>query len=573
LDSDAVEVPDRVNEAYRAVVQHDQADRGSRRLQRVEMSGRLLRWLVQLRQVEKPDPTSFADAAQDHAVSGGYVDWARYTLRGGEPVRELSEAYARIVARVVEVREQQNRRFAQLLRDWMAAGATGDEVVPVERVLDEVVAPLAEHAPVLVLVIDGMSYAVFRELVEDITRQDWVEVRRGDRTPIWPAVAAVPSVTEVSRTSLLCGKLCTGHSADERGGFTAHAGLVRHCRSGVPPALFHKDALQRTEYPSLAASVIKEIGSTRRRVVGVVINAVDDQLLKGEQLDIRWTGEEIKVLSPLLYEARAAGRIVVLVSDHGHVLDQQTQQRRHEGGDRWRPDDGAPGDDEIQITGGRVVEPADHRLIAPWSEKVRYGMKKNGYHGGVTMQEMIIPLAVLSARDDLPEGWTEPPVDTPDWWFAPLEERAPVEDQPVVQPTKRRRKKKAGLLFDMEAEEMAAAQEEVPVAPAPPGEPPSWLDGLFECPVLKEQKKLGGRTVPQDDVIRGLLVVLSEQGGKMTTAALARRMQLPPFRLRGLLAAVQRVLNVEGYPILHKDEVSDTVELNTGLLCRQFDLR
>ena len=70
-----------------------------------------------------------------------------------------------------------------------------------------------------------------------------------------------------------------------------------------------------------------------------------------------------------------------------------------------------------------------------------------------------------------------------------------------------------------------------------------------------------------------MLAALSEQGGKMTLAALARKMQLPPFRLPGLLAAVQRVLNVEGYPILSKDEASDTVELNSGLLRRQFDLQ
>jgi len=572
LDSGALEVPDRINDTFRAVLEHDQARRGSRRLQRVEMSARLLRWLFQLWQSGKSEPGSLAEAARDHALSGGYVDWARYTLRGGEPVRELSEAYTRIVARVVEVRERQNRRFAQLLRDWVAAGATGGDVVPVERILDEVVAPLAEHAPVLVMVIDGMSYAVFRELVEDITRQDWIELRREDRSPIWPAIAAVPSVTEVSRTSLLCGKLRTGHSADEKVGFAEHAGLVRHCRSGVLPVLFHKDALQGTEDSNLAANVIKEIESTRRRVVGVVINAVDDQLLKGEQLDIRWTSEEIKVLSPLLYEARAAGRIVVLTSDHGHILDQQTQQRQHEGGDRWRPDDGAPRDDEIQITGERVVEPPEHRLIAPWSEKVRYGMKKNGYHGGVTMQEMIIPLAVLSARDDLPEGWMELPVDTPDWWFTPLEERVPSEDQSVVRPTKRRRKKKPGLLFDMEAEEVTAAQEQVLAAPVAPGEAPGWLAELFKSPVLKDQKKLGGRAVPPDDAIRAMLAALSEQGGKMTLAALARKMQLPSFRLRSLLAAVQRVLNVEGYPILNKDEASDTVELNSGLLCRQFDL-
>ena len=39
-----------------------------------------------------------------------------------------------------------------------------------------------------------------------------------------------------------------------------------------------------------------------------------------------------------------------------------------------------------------MVIPESKALIAPWSEKVRYGVKKNGYHGGITPQEMIVKL-------------------------------------------------------------------------------------------------------------------------------------------------------------------------------------
>jgi hypothetical protein len=261
-----------------------------------------------------------------------------------------------------------------------------------------------------------------------------------------------------------------------------------------------------------------------------------------------------------------------MTSDHGHILDQQTQQRHHEGGDRWRADNGTPAEDESVIAGQRVVIPPNHHLIAPWSEKVRYGMKKNGYHGGVTMEEIVIPLAVLSARDDLPDGWLEPPVDTPDWWFPPFEEQPALEEQPVLQPAKSRKRKPAGMLFDVEPEEPATTQPSATTAPEAPRGVPAWLDQLFGSPVFTEQKKLGGRTVPRDDVIRTMLNALNEQGGKLTAAALAHKMQLPPFRLHGLLAAIQRILNVEGYPILTKDEASDTIELNRNLLCRQFDL-
>jgi hypothetical protein len=569
----ASEVPASVRDTYRVVMEHEQArwQRQSRRLERVEMSARLLRWLVRQQTTDSVTPASLAQAAQQHALWGGFVDWARNMLLGGEPGRELADAYVQLLSQVREVRERQNQHFGNLLRDWIAAGSRPDGIVPIERVLDEVVAPLAAHAPVLVLVIDGMSFAVFRELAEDLTRQDWAEIRPDDHGPIWPGVAALPSITEVCRTSLLCGRLRQGQASDEKSGFAEHPELVRVCRSGQPPVLFHKDALQGSDDATLAASVIQEIESTRRRVVGVVINAVDDHLLKGDQLDVRWSGEEIKVLPLLLHEARTSGRLVVLVSDHGHVLDYQTQQRKQESSDRWRRSDGAPAEDEVLIAGDRVVLPAEHRLIAPWSEKLRYSMKKNGYHGGVTMQEMVVPVAVLSARDDLPQGWSEPPVDTPDWWFAPFEEQMPAEAEPHVAPKRPPRKKPAGMLFEFEREETAESVMAPAVAPTTPAVP-AWLDGLFRSSVYAEQKQLGGRIPPSDDSLRKLLTALHEQGGKLTSAALAGKMQQPSFRLPGLLAAIQRVLNVEGYPILTRDEASDTVQLNRELLCRQFDL-
>jgi len=579
VDGGATQVSEQVDLAYRAVKEHEQAswDRGSRCLQRVEMSSRLLRWLLSIRRAGTAQPASFSEAARDQALVGGFVDWARYTLRGGEPVRELSDAYTRLLAKALEIREQQNQRFARLLRDWTAAGSTGSEVLPLERVLEEVVGPLSAHAPVLALVIDGMSFAVLRELLVGITRQDWVEIRRADHPPIWPAIAAMPSVTEVCRASLLCGRLRQGQSADEKTGFAEHPALLKHSRSGMPPVLFHKDALQGSDESTLAADVLREIESTRRRVIGVVINAVDDNLLKDDQLDICWTGEVIKVLPMLLYEARAAGRLVVLLSDHGHILDGQTQQRKSEGTDRWRAADGKAADDEVEIAGARVVMPDNHRLIAPWSEKVRYSFKKNGYHGGVTMQEMVVPVAVLSAQDDLPAGWVEATADEPSWWLVPLEPGPGRAEEPSVEPARPPRKKRTELLFDKDSEPVPTDTAVAPPAAgatqadkAPPA--PAWLDQLFASPVMAEQKKHGGRTVPQDLVIRQMLSAINEQGGKITAAALARKMELPPFRLYGLVAAVQRVLNVEGYSILTRDEASDTVELNRELLRRQFDL-
>src|SRR5262249_10377483 len=157
------------------------------------MALRLVRWLKTA--AGMAGPRSLAEAARDYLDQGSFVDWARSVLRAGDPVRGLSEGYARLLGRVTGRREGQNHYFAELLRDQLAAGGTAVDPVPVERILDEVVAPLAAQAPVLVILLDGMSPAVARELLADVTRLDWAPLGPEGR-PVRPGLATIPCVTE-----------------------------------------------------------------------------------------------------------------------------------------------------------------------------------------------------------------------------------------------------------------------------------------------------------------------------------------------------------------------------------------
>ncbi|MFV2066023.1 MAG: BREX-2 system phosphatase PglZ [Pirellulales bacterium] len=565
LERSSWDLLDGLFEARQQVGRHDQSVQETRRLERVDMASRLVRWLGSQHQNRPPEPQSFADAANAHLREGGFLDWARLSLRSGDPVRKLSEAYARLFDQVRQIRQQQSQVFAKLLADWTAAGSQGDEIVPVERALEEIVAPLAAEGLVLVIVIDGMSVAVCRELLADVTRHEWIAISEPGRNFNRPGLATIPSVTEFSRTSLLCGRLGQGSQDNEKTGFAEHPTLVARSRSGSPPVLFHKAGLQELDDSVLAAEVRKEIASTHRRVVGVVVNAVDDHLLKGEQIDTRWSRDEIKVLPVLLHEARIARRLVVLISDHGHVLDCQAEGRPCKddlsSGERWRSANGRAAEDELQVEGSRV-QAKGHRLIAPWSERVRYGIKKNGYHGGLTPQEMVVPIAVLSSTDDFPKGWSEQPIDTPAWWDEPSSTPATV-DQPVPK-LKPLKPKPIGTLFDKEEKKPTPAVTGVTV--------PKWVSRLLACPVFEDQKRLGGRGVPADEVFTKLLSALDERGGKMTSVALARTLEFPAVRLPGLLAKAERILNVDGYDVLRRDDASDTIELNRDLLLKQFDL-
>ena len=195
-------------------------------------------------------------------------------------------------------------------------------------------APLAQQASVLLLVADGLSYSIFRELCEDLEALGWDEHVAGPPQTLAVGVAALPTITEVSRTSLLSGRLVVGAASQEKSAFATHAALVAASRAGTAPAVFHKGDLADSE--GLSSTVRDAIASMQQQVVAVVYNAVDDHLSGSNQIHVRWTIEDLRWLGPLLSEARRARRVVVITADHGHVIDDGTVQRGQGDGDRWR---------------------------------------------------------------------------------------------------------------------------------------------------------------------------------------------------------------------------------------------
>jgi hypothetical protein len=236
--------------------------------------------------------------------------------------------------------------------------------------------------PVLVVVLDGMSYAVCRELAADPAIRRW-SPWSADGHEIPPAVTALPSVTEFSRFSLISGSLARGTQGAEEIAFSARPSLAKQ----HPPVLFHKNDLAAMADPE--SPVLREIADTRRSIVGIVINAIDDSLSGPVQIAPDWNLEYLAVLRPLLAEASAAGRIVLLTSDHGHVLDYGTEFRRHDS-DRYhsgKPE--VPG--EFYLEGGRVIGSA--------------GLTALGVEGVKMIDERYMRVKEVAAKIGMSEDW------------------------------------------------------------------------------------------------------------------------------------------------------------------------
>ncbi len=531
------------------------------RAERVEMARRLARWLLTVPR----SVTSLPGAVTWQADEGAFVDWARFRLLGGDEIAALSHAYGACREALIARRNQFAKSFAQALIDWNANKPSVDgRLVPVECVLEQVVAPIAAAHPILLLVMDGLSISIFRELFAPIASHSWTEMVPAELGQPLVGVAVLPTVTEVSRTSLLCGRLTLGAAAQERAGFAAHAALLAHSRAGAPPRLFHKGDL--ADATNLAPEVRAAVADAHQRVIGVVYNAVDDHLGGPDQLHQRWTLEGLRLLLPLLHEAREARRVVVITADHGHLLEDGTVPvSSGSESDRWRPGTDSRAPDEVAVSGGRVVtSDGSNTVVCLWGERTRYGGRKNGYHGGLAPQEVTVPLAVIVPSGLNLPGWTPALPAQPEWWEQPpiLQSK---ESKPAVAPPVRRAGRRTSVVA---GQPQLFAEADPPLVPAPAAG--DWISALFTSPIYASQRQLAARVAPRDEQMRALLIALSERGGKLSRAALAQRLSLPAMRLGSMLSAVRRVLNVDQAAVLVTDEAAGTVELNIALLHQQF---
>lgn len=548
-----------------AVCEHLSAAAHRHRVTALRSATRLARRLV----------TPPADAGEDLAAlartyerDGGWVDDARHTLEA-ETVAPLADAYGRLLDAVDTQRVARDRRFAAALAAWSTLAPDPDgQLLAIEQLLDRVLAPIAQSTPVLLLIVDGMSHAASHPLLTDLGQRGW---RRHvpATAPLPPVIAAIPTVTVVSRASQLTGQLTVGGQDIERDGFSAHPGLVAASGS-KPPRLFHKADLGEVG-GQVAPAVQEALLDPDQRVVGIVVNAVDDHLAKGGQLRLADGLAGVRPLGPILAAAAEARRTVVLTSDHGHVVEQGSDYlATGQGGERWREADPASSDDEVLISGPRVLR-GDGRIVAAATDRLRYVTdRKRGYHGGATPAEALCPLAVLVPSGLELDGWVPALPERPLWWDQRSGDAVPDPTTTgrtgpprgvAAADVPKRDAKGVPVLFADPADTAAAPSDE--------DRWPEWIVVLLASPQLEHQRAMSGRASIDDGEVAELVALLAAAGGTLPAAAIAERTGTSPMRMRGKLDALKRLLNLDGYEVLEVRS-DGTVQLNLPLLGTQF---
>ncbi len=555
-------------------------------VRRAWMAVRLLAWLV-----ARPDRTLDPGQAPHgpvetlgrwYAEEGGYVDSARRWARGAAD-SPFDRGVQAIVHASDAARTDLDRRFAAALVEWNNAAQPADRVVPIHQAIERVAARYLDDHPdrrLLVLLLDGMAWAQSVEILQSLSQRavpwgplKWHATKKGRiGDGAYPVVlASLPSITEVSRAAFFGGKaIAPGKSEDpqkdrERWRDNRHA-LKFSSANDAPVLLLRSESHTRAGAASQEA--LSLVGDTTRRLVAIVVNAIDDALKGNPATRHEWEVDTIASLPDLLEKARLSGRAVLLASDHGHVPADRLEPRgpAGDGGARWRVLRTASdpvGEFEVALPAGRAWAPRGaHGIAAMADDGGRWGNSTHaGEHGGATLAEVVAPCVLvasedlLRASDDVASEIRAPHV--PMWWHLDVQPRVEAAREPVAKPKKVVDERQLGL-------PIAAPREPKPVAAAAPRTPSAFAQSKVLNDIVTDASF-------RKELVRAVEFLLAHNG-VVTDAAFAAEMNVVARRVGGLVAKLQEALNLDGYEVLRYDADARQVHLDAGKLRLLFEV-
>jgi PglZ domain len=566
-------------------------------VKRGEMAVRLLAWLTARpdQKLELAD-NDYAEAialGRWYAEEGGYVDWARRWARGSSDT-VLGVGAQAVVERVDQERAQLDQRFTRSLQRWVQAKRPSGKLVPIDEALKRFGVTFLEQSEerrLLVLLMDGMAWAQAVELLQSLgTRaHGWAPLawhgmnRVGEG--VYPVVLAnLPTTTEVSRSAFFAGKEMPSGSAlntqKDPDRFRDNKALHPFCDETLGPKLLLRGE-GHTLDGSASSEALSTIAETKRRVVGVVVNAIDASLKSDPQQAHQWTVDSIRSLSALLDAAREAGRSVLLVADHGHVPADRlrTLSAPGQAGARWRPwlgDGDAIQAGELKFSGSGVYTPKGAQgavLLA--TEDLRYGAAAHaGEHGGATLAEVVAPCVLIGWDEPGPESLVDKalkprPAYVPDWWHFAVRPVVEVPRTPTPPSVKKKRsvsEAQLGLPLPGEAPPLAAAPAVSRGATAKPEGP---LAVFAQCEMLRARAP---NEAEREQVTQAVGLLLS-RGGALAAEVFAQHMGVLTYRVEGYVRRFQEILNVDGYLVLRFDSGTRQVFLDKSKLEQQFEVK
>jgi hypothetical protein len=397
-----------------------------------EMARLVMQWGEQEPRIEPL--TGVSDWAVWYAQQGARMDLTALKLmRLQQQGTDFGESIQRLLNDYWRWRDELNATFAKrFVEDYEAAlHDRTSGVFGTHRILDWVVRPLLQEGqPVLLLVIDGMSFADLWHLSDQwADRTPPVYVRwpfgkytlskaEGLRTPPQAALSLLPSVTSVSRKALFLNALPTDRLDDEE----TYQKKARTSEARALQSVFRDRAVKLYNKANLdgGQQLITDLQFRGADLIAVILNTIDDDL-KSTTPTVRLPRlEDMGPLVSVLRHALEAGWKVVMTADHGHTWHRHKKLRRGDrvpgGGERFAPltPEGVAPEGAVVTQDPHIVRVQEGKKVALLTSTGAYfgRLPRRGYHGGAGLEEVVVPCAFLTY--EAPPGPTRDEAVTPE---------------------------------------------------------------------------------------------------------------------------------------------------------------
>jgi hypothetical protein len=315
----------------------------------------------------------------------------------------------RAIAKIRAVYENAVRRmtegFVKALQksEWSVPG-----VLQQTRIWPDVVA--SRPVPAAYILVDAMRFEMGHELIGRITRATEVQIR--------PAIAALPSITPIGMAALLPGASATFSAVVQKGKFGASIEGV------FLPDLPARQKFIKSCVPDLVDLTLDEAISSNAK--GFVKKIGDAKIIVIRSTEIDGAGENtstsyarrimdgvVEDLARCLQRLATAGiREAIITADHGHLFfasDRDPSMRLEApGGDTadlhrrcWIGRGGTTPPGSVRVPGAKLGYNTDLDFAFPASTSVfKSGGDLAYHHGGVSLQELVIPVITVKLKGD-----------------------------------------------------------------------------------------------------------------------------------------------------------------------------
>jgi hypothetical protein len=324
---------------------------------------------------------------------------------------EFAETQTKLVNAWYALRDQWNGEFAALLvRQWSKLFAFPGKDAPLvlSDVLKYAVRPDLAERKTLLIVLDGCDVPTYLEICAAFEAAGVVP------SQFELALSPIPTVTSHARRAIFGGGIPNDKIGDDdRAADASGDDKAFHGKNALLDGYSRKLYL-KGELGDGGAELVRALKDVEHapQLLAVVFNDVDDAIASKEHsvLSERTLERCTKAFRETLINAYECGWRIVLTADHGHTPYRQPDIKASTGHARFsllKPSETAPAGTVVFETG--VGMP--YRVAALSQLGSHAGPQHIGYHGGVSLEEMLVPLAVYDAKATQSSA-----VLPPTWW-------------------------------------------------------------------------------------------------------------------------------------------------------------